>query len=214
MKTLISGSILLVVALFVSSCTDTNEAAEPTISALKTTETETVETTEDTTATEVSEADLRDPVKQYKRYRKLSDIAWDKNPPSIDESELLQVATESFADALLASHLNAKTEGYYYENPEGYEEFMIGDIKYSQQFFTKDENDISIFSEGSTVRITTCEVDDSITKDSKTGSTLNTEEDNLITYENLVQMNFRDGMWKINGLNNVKELNGVVECKF
>jgi len=163
---------------------------------------------------EVSEADLRDPIKQYKRYKLLLDAAWSRKIPQIDKTLLSKVATKEFADSLVESLDQAGEEGYYYDDPPGYEEINTGELVFSQQFFTKDEKGLDQFVDGELVEFKVCVVDDSVARDSKTSETIFSPSENLDTFEHSIKMIFIDDAWKIDGLNNINKTKGVVKCGF
>jgi len=216
MKTIKQLSILLITIFLATSCSSESQEASSTTTAEPTTskkETEKVQTPEE--PKEISEADLRDPFKQYQRYRDLSNATWSRRDLSIDETQLRDVADDSFAEGILKIFKEAKEEGYYFQDPEGYEEIEFSELTYaSQEFYTEDENGLPEYSEGSTVQFSTCEVDDAIATYIETNEPYPDSEDQIDTTEKKIQMVFTDGNWKINALDLVNETSGVVECDF
>lgn|GEM_PF-3885219 len=164
---------------------------------------------------EISEEDLRDPFKQYQRFKNLSDAAWSNKIPSIDEAELREVASDIFAEDILNSIEEGVSGEYYFDDPEGYEDAEFSEITFaSQEFYKTDENGLPEYFEGSTVQFKICEVDDSITKNSKTGEIISSSDEELDTFEYLVQMVFENGKWKLEGQDILKRISGEVKCEF
>jgi len=215
MKYLKLLSILLAAGFLASACTsETKEAATETTAKSVVETTETTDDVELVEPEEITEADLRDPVKQYKRYKTLYNTSYSQNPPVIDEIELGDLAVKEYAELLLKVFDNARKEGYYFEDPEGYEEIRTVYINSNKQVFTEDENGLDQYSEGSTIIFKACEVDDSIQTNSKTDGPLIDADSSLKTYENLVEMQFLDGRWKLRGLEVTGNSEGDVLCQF
>lgn len=162
---------------------------------------------------EVSEAGLRDPVAQYRRYKTFINAAWADPELNLNDVQLRDLAADPFASLTLEDFDEAREEGYYFDDPAGYEDFETGDVRFLRSIVKKDDAGRVIFEEGDLVQFKACEVDDSIKKDSNSKSDRILNED-VYTFELLVEMKFEENRWKMNGSNSIQDIKGVSECTF